>query len=114
VSTARHGERARVWVDDEGSGIPPRERERVFASFYRLEQHANSSVAGSGIGLFVVRELARLHGGSAWIEDAPSGGARVIIDLPGAPHAHGFTGEHMSVSSSVAKRSATEKTESPV
>ncbi|HEY4132705.1 MAG TPA: HAMP domain-containing sensor histidine kinase, partial [Gemmatimonadaceae bacterium] len=114
VSTARQGERARVWVDDEGSGIPLRERERVFASFYRLEQHANSSVAGSGIGLYVVRELARLHRGRAWVEDAPSGGARVIIELPTAPHAHGFTGEHMSVSSIVAKRGTTEKTESTV
>jgi signal transduction histidine kinase len=81
VETRRVGDRARIAVIDEGEGIPPHERERVWASFYRLERHANSAVAGSGIGLFVVRELARLHGGDAWIEDAASGGARVVVEL---------------------------------
>jgi signal transduction histidine kinase len=94
VGTAQRGERARIWVDDQGQGVPARERERVWASFYRLARHANSSVAGSGIGLYVVRELARLHGGDAWIEDAPGGGARVVIELQAAPRAPGFTDEH--------------------
>ena len=88
--------RARVWVDDEGEGIPARERERVFESFYRLDRHANSAVAGSGIGLYVVRELARLHGGDAWAEEAPRGGARVVIELPAAEPSPGFTDEHAS------------------
>ena len=94
VGTVLRGDRVRVRIDDEGKGIPPREREHVWASFYRLEHHANSSVAGSGIGLYVVRELARLHGGDAWIEDAPGGGARVVIELHAAARAHGFTDEH--------------------
>lgn len=81
VGLAASVSRARVWVDDQGEGIPEEERERVWDSFYRLERHASSSVAGSGIGLFVVRELARLQGGDAWIEDAPGGGARAIIEL---------------------------------
>jgi signal transduction histidine kinase len=114
VGTARHGDRARFWVDDEGAGIPARERERVFASFYRLEQHANSSVAGSGIGLYVVRELARLQGGAAWIDDAPSGGARLVVELPAAAHARGFTDEHLSISSLAEKRARSQKTESTV
>ena len=97
VGTSSTGGRARVWVDDQGNGIPVRERERVFGSFYRLDQHANSSVAGSGIGLYVVRELARLHGGAAWAENAPGGGARIVIELPAAPLAPGFTDEHASV-----------------
>ena len=50
--------------------------------------------AGSGIGLYVVRELARLHGGDTWIEDAPNKGARVVIELNAAPRAAGFTDEH--------------------
>jgi signal transduction histidine kinase len=81
VGTSTEGGRVRVWVDDEGLGIPPRERERVWDSFYRLDRDASSSVAGSGIGLYVVRELARLHGGHAWVEDAPGGGARFVIEL---------------------------------
>lgn len=96
VGTSVARDRARVWVDDQGEGIPRRERERVWSSFYRLDRHANSSVAGSGIGLYVVRELARLHGGDAWVEDAPGGGARIVIELPAAARAPGFTGEHPS------------------
>jgi signal transduction histidine kinase len=103
-------DRARVWVDDEGSGIPPRERERVWSSFYRLDEHASSSVAGSGIGLYVVRELARLHGGDAWVEDAPGGGARIVIELPAAPREPGFTDEHMSVSPPSTELDKTEST----
>jgi signal transduction histidine kinase len=94
VGTLPRGDRVRVWIDDEGEGIPERDRERVWTSFYRLDRHANSSVAGSGIGLYVVRELARLHGGDSWIEDAPKKGARVVIELNAAPRAAGFTDEH--------------------
>jgi signal transduction histidine kinase len=94
VGTSSRGDRVRVWVDDEGDGIPERDRERVWSSFFRLDRHADSAVAGSGIGLYVVRELARLHGGDSWIEDAPSRGARVVIELNAAPRAAGFTDEH--------------------
>jgi signal transduction histidine kinase len=97
IGTASMGEKVRLWVDDEGQGIPARERERVWDSFYRRDEHANSAVAGSGIGLFVVRELARLHGGDAWIEDAPLRGARVVFELQRAPRAAGFTEEHLAV-----------------
>ena len=101
VGTQLRGDRARVWIDDQGAGIPAAERERVWSSFYRLAEHANSAVAGSGIGLYVVRELARLHGGDAWIGDPmrPTGGARFVIELPAAARAPGFTEEHLAVSS---------------
>jgi signal transduction histidine kinase len=94
VGTAMVNGAARAWVDDQGDGIPPREREKVWSSFYRLEHHANSAVAGSGIGLFVVRELARLHEGDAWVEDAPGGGARIVVELPGASRVETPTDEH--------------------
>ena len=97
VGTSSEKSRAKFWVDDQGEGIPPRERERVWSSFYRLDHHANSSVAGSGIGLYVVRELARLHGGDAWVEDSPSGGARIVVELHAAERAPGFTDEHISM-----------------
>lgn len=75
---------ARVWVDDEGKGIPETDRQRVFESFYRLDRDIDSAVAGSGIGLAIVRELINLHSGRVWIEDAPGGGARIVAELPGA------------------------------
>ena len=53
--------RVRVTVDDQGPGIPPAERERIWERFWRLERDRGSAVAGTGIGLAVVRELAALH-----------------------------------------------------
>ena len=79
--------RVRVTVDDQGPGIPPAERERIWERFWRLERDRGSAVAGTGIGLAVVRELAALHRGRAWIEDPPAGhggGARFVLEVPAA------------------------------
>ncbi|GLC23986.1 sensor histidine kinase [Roseisolibacter agri] len=73
---------AHLWVEDQGPGIAPRDRERVWLPFFRLERDAGSAVAGSGIGLAVVRDLVTLHGGRVRVEDAPGGGARLLLELP--------------------------------
>jgi signal transduction histidine kinase len=91
LGTAEGEGRVRIWVEDEGPGIPAADRERIWERFWRLERDRGSAVAGTGIGLSVVRELVALHGGRAWAEDAaPSGGgsavgARFMIELPLAP-----------------------------
>lgn len=72
----------RVWVDDEGPGVPPAERDRIWTPYYRMQRDSETAVGGSGIGLAVVRELIAFQGGRAWVEDAPSGGARVVVELP--------------------------------
>ncbi|MDB4905308.1 MAG: hypothetical protein JWO05_92 [Gemmatimonadetes bacterium] len=82
--TLTGGDRARVAVEDEGPGIPASERERVWEPFRRLPRDANSSVAGSGIGLAVVRELIERQEGVVRIESSPAGGARFVIELPPA------------------------------
>src|SRR5690349_1479681 len=71
----------RFWVADDGPGISPAEAARVFERFYRgsLNRHA---VPGSGIGLSVVREIARAHGGDSSVESAPGKGSRFVINLP--------------------------------
>jgi signal transduction histidine kinase len=79
------GDRARVEVDDTGPGIPAADRARVWQPFVRLER--TPSVAGSGIGLSVVRELAGAHGGTCWVEESPAGGARLVVELPHGRHA---------------------------
>jgi signal transduction histidine kinase len=84
VGLAIFGDAARVWVDDEGPGIPASSRERIFDPFYRVDRATERAVAGSGIGLAVVRELTELHGGRAWAEDAPGGGTRVAVQFPSA------------------------------
>jgi signal transduction histidine kinase len=77
-------ERARLWVEDEGPGIPEADRERVWQPFARLSRDIESGTAGSGIGLAVVHQIVGRHGGVARVESAPGGGACVVVELPGA------------------------------
>jgi signal transduction histidine kinase len=79
-ATAADGEVALV-VEDEGPGIPPAERERVWQPFTRLREE-DGTRGGSGLGLSLVRELVVRQGGRAWVEDAAGGGARFVVTLP--------------------------------
>jgi signal transduction histidine kinase len=80
TATAGH---AVLEVRDHGPGVPPDERERIFEPFYRLAA-ARESGRGSGLGLALVREIARRHGGDAVCLAAEDGGSRFRIDLPAA------------------------------
>ncbi|HEX6535919.1 MAG TPA: HAMP domain-containing sensor histidine kinase [Gemmatimonadaceae bacterium] len=84
VGVAYAGEAAQLWVDDEGPGVAPADRERIWKPFVRLARAAGPDVAGAGIGLAVVRELATTQRGRAWVEQGTRGGARFVIALPGA------------------------------
>ena len=74
----------RLAVEDEGPGIPDRDRERVWQRFVRLDRDRDTPAAGAGIGLSVVRDLVSLHGGRAWIEEGARGGCRFVVSLPRA------------------------------
>jgi len=78
----RANERARIVVEDEGPGIPLSDRERIWSPYVRLRRADSMANEGSGIGLAVVRELAELHGGEAYVEDAPGRGARFVAEVP--------------------------------
>jgi signal transduction histidine kinase len=87
VRVAVHGRdgRARVLVDDDGPGIPDAARERVFERFTRLDDHRarnGDTLGGAGLGLSLVRGIADRHQGSASVETAPLGGARLLLELP--------------------------------
>lgn len=84
VNLVLMGARASLWVDDRGPGIPPADRERVWGAFVRLERDMNQATGGSGIGLAVVRDIVVRHGGAVRIEEAPSGGARFVMEFPEA------------------------------
>jgi signal transduction histidine kinase len=79
VRVEREGALWVVSVRDEGPGIPPEEREAVFEPFHR----APGPAKGTGLGLTIVREVARQHGGHAHIADVPRG-TEVRLELPGA------------------------------
>ncbi|AYF72798.1 sensor histidine kinase [Nocardia yunnanensis] len=78
----RHGDRARITVDDDGPGIAPADRSRVFDRFVRLEDDRARSSGGSGLGLAIVAELVAAHDGSVHVAESPWGGARFVIELP--------------------------------
>jgi signal transduction histidine kinase len=85
VGAAADGRVVRFQVDDEGPGVDGKDRGRIWEPFQRLERDLQSAIAGSGIGLSVVRELVALQRGRAWVEEGPGGrGARFVVELPAA------------------------------
>ncbi len=72
-----------IKVQDNGVGIPRGELKRVFKRFYRVLTPGSTQVKGSGLGLFIVRAIARRHGGNAYAESEGAGkGTAVTIELP--------------------------------
>jgi PAS domain S-box-containing protein len=74
--------RLRVAVRDEGIGIPQSEQQRVFEKFYRVDGGTTSGVEGTGLGLYICRELVRRMGGSIWVESAEGSGSTFFLELP--------------------------------
>jgi two-component system, OmpR family, sensor kinase len=83
LSARPDGDNLLVIVDDDGPGIPPGERERVFDRFHRSEPSRDRASGGSGLGLGIARSIVERHGGRIWVEDSPLGGARLCFELPG-------------------------------
>src|SRR4029077_1172864 len=74
-------------VEDDGTGIPPELREEIFEPFRQAPGSATGHSPGVGIGLSLVGRFAALHGGRAWVEDRPGGGASFRVLLPDGPPA---------------------------
>jgi two-component system sensor histidine kinase BarA len=75
----------RVCVRDEGLGIPAGEQQRVFEKFYRLDPNLTLGVGGTGLGLYISRELVERMGGRIWVESTPARGSWFVFELPVAP-----------------------------
>jgi signal transduction histidine kinase len=69
-------------VDDDGPGIPPADRQRVFERFVRLDDARARDAGGSGLGLAIVAEVVNAHRGTIAIDDSGLGGARFEVRLP--------------------------------
>ena len=77
------GERVvRFVVEDDGLGIPAGDRDRVFEKFYRLDPDLNRGVGGTGLGLYICRELVRRMEGWIWVEERTPSGSRFVVELP--------------------------------
>ncbi len=83
VDVSRRGaDVVRVTVSDDGPGIDPDLRERVFERFYRTDRARARADGGAGLGLAIVRAITEAHHGSVRVTDAPAGGAAFVLDLP--------------------------------
>ena len=71
-----------ITVEDDGDGIPPAQRERVFERFVRLDESRSRGGGGAGLGLSIVHEIAVAHGGSVQVTTSTLGGAAFEIRLP--------------------------------
>ncbi|MHC4577728.1 MAG: sensor histidine kinase [Planctomycetota bacterium] len=74
-----------VSVEDNGPGIPLRERKKIFEQFYRVHDLLTREVEGTGLGLSIARNIVRAHGGRILVEDGSRGGSRFVVVLPAAP-----------------------------
>jgi PAS domain S-box-containing protein len=82
VALRANGRRAELTVRDTGLGIPAHELPRLFERFHRVEGSRGRTHEGTGIGLALVHELARLHGGTVRVESAPGAGSAFIVRIP--------------------------------
>jgi signal transduction histidine kinase len=73
---------ATLTISDDGPGIAPAERNRVFERFVRLDSDRSRSGGGAGLGLAIVAEVVAAHGGTVTIDDRPGGGTKMIVVLP--------------------------------
>jgi signal transduction histidine kinase len=79
---------ATLTVSDDGPGIAPAERARVFERFVRLDSDRARSGGGAGLGLAIVAEVVAAHGGTITVADRPGGGTRMVVNLPEDPPQH--------------------------
>jgi PAS domain S-box-containing protein len=89
VTVEQVGDRVRVSVADTGIGIPASEQEAVFERFFRASSAEKAGIPGTGLGLPIVRQIARAHGGDVRLESVLGHGTFVLMDLPAAPAAAG-------------------------
>ena len=82
VGVEQDGHFVRFSVSDQGLGIPPAERERVFQKFFRLDPNQTRGVSGTGLGLYICRELVNRMGGRISVEESETGGSTFFVELP--------------------------------
>jgi PAS domain S-box-containing protein len=75
----------RFAVSDEGIGIPPSEQKRIFEKFYRVDPHMQRGIGGTGLGLYISRELVRRVDGRIWVAPNAAGGSVFYVEIPVAP-----------------------------
>ena len=84
VAVRKQGEEVHIVIEDEGPGIPAAQLEAVMKPFYRIDTSRNRLTGGSGLGLYIARDLVARQGGVLTLANRPEGGLRATIALPRA------------------------------
>jgi PAS domain S-box-containing protein len=84
VSVANGDSAIRFSVEDRGLGIPAAEHRRIFEKFYRLDPDMTRGIGGTGLGLYICRELVRRMDGKIWVESKLGEGSTFVVELPAA------------------------------
>jgi two-component system sensor histidine kinase VicK len=82
IKTNISGGNVQISVTDEGMGIKPKDQEKLFQRFYRVENEQMKHISGFGIGLYLSSEIIQRHKGKIWVESAESKGSTFFFSLP--------------------------------
>jgi signal transduction histidine kinase len=82
LDVGRSGGRVRFRVSDEGLGVPPAEQDRIFEKFFRLDPNLTRGVGGTGLGLYISRELVTRMNGRIWVDSDGRTGSAFFLELP--------------------------------
>ena len=80
-----HDRNVELWVRDDGPGIPPEARERVFERFYRVDRARSREKGGTGLGLSIVKHIVQAHGGEVWVQSELGVETTFFFTLPHSP-----------------------------
>jgi two-component system sensor histidine kinase SenX3 len=98
VCARASGDTVEIIVSDQGLGIPPRDLERIFERFYRVDRARSRATGGTGLGLSIVRHVAVNHGGTVSVESAEGQGSTFTLRFPsGSDRGHNGDGERANL-----------------
>ena len=96
VSIERVNEEAKVTIKDTGVGIPKGDMNKIFSKFFRASNVVRMQTPGTGLGLFIARNIIEKHGGKIWVESEENKGSSFIFTLPINNHKQGFVADDLS------------------
>jgi signal transduction histidine kinase len=82
LEIGRSGGRVRFRISDQGLGVPPAEQDRIFEKFFRLDPNLTRGVGGTGLGLYISRELVTRMNGRIWVDSDGRTGSSFFLELP--------------------------------
>jgi two-component system, OmpR family, sensor histidine kinase VicK len=82
IALGQSGNRIRFRIEDQGLGIPPTEQARIFEKFFRLDPNLTRGVGGTGLGLYICRELVDRMDGRIWVTSDGRRGSTFTVELP--------------------------------